>query len=301
NRLLVVDGEQKDRLHILHIVAESSLLSNVPVVFFDPKKFFSGIGEANRNNEEIKKYDVGSDPLGFPAKTLKAGDQVHIDLNSLNPEALAEILGAGDKDFPRIMKMAQMKGGVDSLDSLAEKISAMGQTDEFSEFSVYKAARMLKLANVVYPKLFAGENNIGQIVRKGSANIATASVIDLSGIGQKASELLIHSIVKGILQSLEQGASGKLNAMIIIPDAELIRQADGTKKISTEIYSLLSQCQKHGVLSALSAEKSIDVEQVFRDEASVAINIVSTNDVGVQLKNRKAYRVLVRPALSKEA
>ena len=56
---------------------------------------------------------------------------------------------------------------------------------------------------------------------------------------------------------------------------------------------------KEGVNFVLGAEHQIDISQELKDQSDVTINLVTGNDSAVQLKNRKAYRVLIRPPLSK--
>jgi len=64
---------------------------------------------------------------------------------------------------------------------------------------------------------------------------------------------------------------------------------------------MLNQMTAKGVTFGLGVKQIIDVEAGTKENIDVKINVVNANDVGVQLKNRKAYRVLVRPTLSRQA
>ena len=89
--------------------------------------------------------------------------------------------------------------------------------------------------------------------------------------------------------------------MIVIPNAEKIKLKDNQKIIATEIYLLLNEFQKLGIAFSLGVKQLIDISPSLKENVDAQINIISGNDIGVQLKNRKSYRVLARPTLSKSS
>ena len=255
------------------------------------------MGQASKQHSELEKYEVDVDPIGFPVKTYVPRDNIKVNLNLISPKGFAEIFGVGDKDFSRIIEIALREGEVKTIDELCERISKKGQTDEFSEFEMYKAARILKLAEIIYPKLFGGKNEIDEMMKKGNANIARASIIDAESLDERSTLLLAHSLVRGIFLEAKNGKS----VMIVLPNVEFMQANEKTEIISSEIYDYLNKIAEQGSYFCISAGKTIDIEKGTRDSAEVNINIVSANDVSVQLKARKGYRVLIRPALSQEA
>ena len=295
--VIVSEGTDKDRIRILQVLGESALLSNTPVLFIDKDKSFAGIGEASKEDAELDKYQVEIDPLGFPIKNYKPTNNVKVDLNLISPEGVAEIFGVGDKDFPRILKLVLSQGEVTTIDELADKISEMEQTEEFSEFQIQKTSRILKLMNIIYPGLFGGSNEMSSIMKKGASNIDRASAIDFSLLDDRGSVLLVHSLVKGALKESAKGG----RVMAIIPQAEFLQAKGKQHKISKEIYSTLNELTAKGSLFALATKKVIDIDPETRKNAMVKINVVSGNDAGIQLKEKKSYRVLIRPTLSKRA
>lgn len=295
--VIVSEGMDKDRVRILQVLGESALLSNTPVIFMDKEKSFAGIGEASKDDAELDKYQVEIDPIGFPIKNYKPTNNIKIDLNLISPEGIAEIFGVGDKDFPRILKLVLSKGEVATIDELAEKITEMVQTEEFSEFQIQKTARILKLINIIYPGLFGGANDMQTIMKKGASNIGRASVIDFSLLDDRGSVLLVHSIIKGALKESAKGGS----VLTIIPNAAFLQGKGKQNIISKEIYNGLNELVEKKSLFALGTKKVIDIDSETRKNIMVRINVVSGNDVGVQLQAKKSYRVLVRPTLSKLA
>jgi hypothetical protein len=284
------------------VIAESALLSNIPAIIFDWTNAFNRIGEASKNIEELEKYQVKMDPIGFPVRRSAPADGIVIDINLLSTDGIAEIFGIGEKNFSRILKMVLSSGNFSSINELAEKISSVKQTDEFSEYEILKAARIMKLIEVIYPGFFKGGNEISEMASSsGNSKIARTSVFDLSSLDKRAAILFSYSIIRGLLEHHKKtGLSNSVKSLLVIPEAGKIMPNDNEMILSKEIISLLKQGKAYGLAFALSTNQIIDLSGEIRKECEAQINIVSENDVGVQLKNRKAYRVLVRPTLSKD-
>ncbi len=296
----VTEGTKLERARIMVVLGESALLSNTPAIFFDFNKSFSGIGEANRNLPDIQKSMVEIDPLGFPLKSFKPRESLRIDLNILKPGHLAESFGVGDKDFARILGAILENGKVSSIEQLIELVSKTAPTEEFSEFEVLKAARILKLISIRYPFLFGAENDIEEMARQGTSNIARAAVLEFENIDERSTTLICHSLIREIFEYYKNmGPSHGMRVMLIVPSPRLFSAKERQKLMAAELISMAKDFQKYGIGIAIGSDHLIDVEPEMRSQAEAEINIVSGNDASVQLKNRKAYRVLVRPALSR--
>ncbi|MFH1391092.1 MAG: hypothetical protein ABIH20_02145 [Candidatus Diapherotrites archaeon] len=298
-KTIISEGEPKDRGRVLQVLAESAMLSKIPVVIFDYDKRFSGLGETSKDEAELKKYEVEIDPLGFPVKNYTPGDSVKVNLNIISPRTIAELFGIGYKDFPRLLTRFLAENTVTSIDDMVEKISKLPQSEEFSEFEIYKTARVIKLIGTRYPNLFGDNSETKDMIKTSTSNIARASIIDISSADKRSSTMLIHSVVKEISMSKQKADSNFVS--IIIPEGEIIQAKENQNVISGEIYSLLNELAVSGGMVTIAAAKPIDIDSATKQDANVKINIVSGNDVGVQMKNRKAYRVLVRPPLSRQA
>ena len=298
-KTIISEGEPKNRARVLQVLAESAMLSKIPAIIFDHDKSFSDLGESNKEEAELKKYEVDVDPLGFPVKKYTPGDSVKVNLNMISPQAIAELFGVGFKDFPRLLTSFLAENKVTSIEKMVEKISKLPQTEEFSEFEIYKTARVMKLIGTRYPNLFGEGNETKDMIKKSTSNIARASIIDISSLDERSTTMLIHSIVKETSTSKQKSNSNFVS--IIIPKGEIIQAKEKQQVISGEIYSLLNELAASGAMFSIGTGKPIDVDSATKQDADVKINIVSGNDVGIQLKNRKSYRVLVRPTLSKHA
>ncbi len=299
-KAILTEGEKAERSRVMIVLGESALLSNIPAIFFDFSKTFSGIGEANRNVPELQKYMVEVDPLGFPVKSFKPRESLRIDLNVLKPEHIAEAFGIGEKDFPRIVKSLIDMGKVSSIEELMERSSKMAPTEEFSEFGILKAMRILKLISIRYPFLFGAENGIEEMARSGTSNIARAAVLEFENIDERCMGLISHSLLREIFDYYKgKGAVQGVRAMLILPSVQPILPKNRQKMISAEMAAMLKEFPKYGIGIVIAAEHAMDIDPALRDQSEAEISIVGGNDVSVQLKNRKAYRVLVRPTLSR--
>jgi hypothetical protein len=297
---IVTDGEEKDRERIMQVLAESSMLANVPAIIFDFSGRFEGLGEASKDILELKKYEVEIDPIGFPIISLKPKENVKVDLNIVDYEAIAGILGIGDKEFARICNLAIGSGQVNSIDEFIQKITNIKSTEEFTEFEIHKAARMMKLIDVMYPGFFGGSINVEEMARPGTSNIARASIVDMRSLDAKTNTLIFYSVLKSVFKYFSlKGESKVMRTMIIMPKATIIDDSERKKAIAEEIKNIFSKMNDKGVAFVLGSQQQIEIDPAIKSIAEAKLNVVSGNDVGVQLKNAKAYRVLVRPTLSR--
>jgi hypothetical protein len=299
---IVTDGEEKDRERVMQVLAESSMLANVPVIIFDFSGRFAWLGEASKDIAELKKYEVEIDPIGFPTRFLKPKEIVKVDLNIIDYEAISGIFGIGDKEFARICNLAASSGQVNSIDEFIQKITNIKSNEEFTEFEINKAARIIKLIEVMHPGFFGGSIDVEEMTRPGTSNIARASIIDMQNLDSKINTLIFYSVLKSVFKYFSlKGESKAMRAMVIMPKATIIDDSERKKTIAEEISSIFSKMNDKGIGFVLGSQQQIEIDPTIKSITEAKINVVSGNDVGVQLKNAKAYRVLVRPTLSKRS
>jgi len=73
------------------------------------------------------------------------------------------------------------------------------------------------------------------------------------------------------------------------------------KRINRLIASELLEMRKYGTGLAMSAPESVDISKDLKDNTKAMLSVIMKNDVGVQVMDRKYYRVLIRPSLSKSS
>ena len=87
--------------------------------------------------------------------------------------------------------------------------------------------------------------------------------------------------------------------MVLIPQA-VVLLGDSQKLIEKDMAAIIREFASLNIGFVLSGEKEIDTPKDLLTAVEARINIVQGNDIGVQLKGQKSYRVLVRPTLSRE-
>ncbi|MBI2598250.1 MAG: hypothetical protein HYW50_03580, partial [Candidatus Diapherotrites archaeon] len=199
-KTLVTGGEKNERLHFLHILSESFLLSNISLVVFDPLGYFSGINLPTKNLAELARYKVEAEPIGFPIKVFKPVNQIKVDLNFISPAGFGEILGFGKGPVTDIIAAALLKNSVEGIEDLIEKIKLSPLTEDINAFELKRTVRILTLINRNYPGMFDGKNDTEDITTSGTRTLGRAGIIDLKGIEPKICFLIVHNILSSIIK-----------------------------------------------------------------------------------------------------
>ncbi len=296
---IVENGSRGERAHALHILAEAALLSNLPTVIIDWDNSFNGLGTKTSKTEELEKYKVGIVPIGFPAKEFKVLAEIKVDLTVVNGEGLMQAFGVGEsvagKEIEKTIELQMAK----SLEETAVRIKDKPTKGEFNEFQRNRAKRLLKLMDLRYPGLFNGPNDIREISKGWIRGLGRAGIILMGNQDERASLMVVNSLIKGLLNYYrKQGSSKQLRGLLIIPQAKRIMPRTAEDKFVKEIVAGLVEMQRFGVGFALGVEKDIDLSPEIVKASATRIGIVKGNDVGIQMRGRKNYRVLLRPGLS---
>jgi hypothetical protein len=297
---IVENGSQGERAHALHLLAESALLSNLPTVIIDWDNSFEGLGTKTSKTDELGKYKVDIVPIGFPVKEFSVPTQVKVDLTGVNGAALMQAFGIEEsiagKEIAKILELQMSK----SLENVAVKVKDLPTGGEFNAFQRNRARRILKLIDLRYPELFKGPNNIKEISRGWMKGIGRAGIISMRNQDDRASVMVVNSLIKGLLNKYrEQGGAKQLRGLLIIPQAKRLIPRTAEDRFVKELVAGLVELQKFGIGFALGVERSIDLPAEIIKTSTTRIGIVKGNDVGIQMKDRKNYRILLRPGLSK--
>ncbi len=296
----VVSGGRKEaRAHMLHLLIEGALLSNIPAVVIDWNKRFKGLGVRTTASDDLKSYKVDIEPIGFPTKEFFIPQQLRVDLGSVNRKGLLELFGLDETIAGKEIMQVLDENRVASLAEVSGIVKARQTRGEFNEFQRSRAARILKLMDLRYPELFDGENNIAEISKSWLHGLGRAGIVNMGGHDKRVSLIMLHCIIHGLLEHYKkQGPSAQLRSMIIIPQVESIIGRNENSELAKTIIQDLNEMQQYGVGNAVSVAHEIDLQPGMLDAAKAKVKIVQGNDVGVQLKGRKNYRVLLRPGLS---
>jgi len=296
---VVSRGKQEETYHALHIIIEGALLSNISAVVMDWGKRFHGLSTKTSNTEELEKYKVEIDPVGFPVKEFFVPNQVGVDLNILDRKGFTEIFGLGESVVAKKIVELMEENKLTGLQDLIKLIKDAKAGEGFNDFQKSRAARVVKLIGLRYPDLFKETNNIEEISKNWVKGIGRAGLVHMEGQDERVALLVAHSLARGLLlQYKKQGPSKNLKSIFVIPEAERVMPRTQGSKLSQALAEDILEMRQYGCGFALGTQNPIDLAENAVKESDARISIVKGNDAGVQLKGRKSYRVLLRPGLS---
>ena len=298
-KLAVTEGKKEERRHVMHIIAESCLLSGITPIILDWHNEYLGLHEASKDEEKLQKYKVGAEPIGFPVKVFSLGKELVIDLSVTNPKGFVNTFGIGsNKSAESIIAIMQNEKPT-GLKDLIDKTSKIQPDESLSIYEIYRTQRILKLIDSMYEGLFEGKNNMEDISKSSSGKIGRASVLNLKGTDERTAKLVVQNIFNGMLAYYTEKGSSSLKSILIWPSADSLLATKEESILANDISQIIPKLNDYGIGFCLEIPDFVDTKEDVKQSIETRINIVKDNDVGVQLKGRKSYRVFVRPGLSK--
>jgi len=286
----------EERKHVIHLIAEGGLISNVAVVIFDWDNSFSGLNKPSSKLKELQEFKVNFEPIGFPVKEFSK-EELKVDLNLVNPKGILELFGLMEGEETKFIGNLFKENKVESVNELIE-IAKNFSVEESKATAKYRSMRILKLIDVRYPGLFGGTNNIEEIAKNWIKAIGRAGIIHLDKFDERSSLILIHNLIKGILQHYEGNPKSRINAMVLMPEMKKMLPIKSPNILSNEIIELMEKFKGEGICYAISADRPIDLMKEVIDQSEAEIFILSRDDVGIKIANSKQYRLKLRPGLS---
>jgi hypothetical protein len=300
DRTIVTGGDKGDRMHAFHVLIESALLSNIPTIIVDWDNSFGGLHFPNDETEELKKYSTEMDPLGFPIKFFRAGEEIKADLAFVDPKAFLAAFGLLDKPQGAIIEQAFALGRSSDLFQLIDRVNALPEGEHVTPFKKRESVRMLMLIEGIYPKLFTGSNPIKEISEGWVKGIGRANILVMEKGDWRKNLLVLQSVVSGILENFRSaGKSERLKALLFLADCDSIVPMFKANAANERMAVDISQMREYGVGYALGLKDKANLSKEVKQKVQATLTIIEKNDVGVIVENRKNYRVLLRPGLSK--
>lgn len=299
-KTIVSGGEKRDRLHLFHVLIESSLLSNIPAIVVDWNNAFSGLHFPNENTQQLKRYKVELDPLGFPLSFYRVGQELKADLDHISSKAFIESFGLKNNPQGTIIGKAMAMGKSNDIFQLIDRVNELPEGDKVTPFKKREAARILMLIESIYPKLFTGKNPIQQISGGWVRGIGRANILLFEKNDLRKNLLVLQSLINGLLKQFKGSEkSESLKALLFLSGADTAIPHFKSNSVSEKIASDISKLREYGVGFILESKDKVNIAREVKDQAECFLSVIKNNDVGVNVKNRKNYRVLVRPGLSK--
>ncbi|GEM_PF-5776917 len=298
-KTLIVGGTPRDRVSAIRILVESALLSGFPAVLFETGHFFDGIKEPSKNIGGLKESKLELAPLGFPSDEFEAPERLRINFSELDIESVLELFRLGHTPAYTVIKMVFELGVAANLPDLIEAIKIQSPGGEVTRFHIHKAMRIVSLMDQLYPGFFNGPNRIPDIAGTLERGLGKAGVIRLNTLDNRMRLILVHSLVREIRLFYQKDSKATaIAAMLFFPEIKNLFPYHQEWKIQKKIRDDLMEAAQFGIGVAMSAEKTIDVNETLASGLSTEIGIVTERDAGVRIEKRKPYRVQLRPTLT---
>ncbi|GEM_PF-851054 len=293
-------GEKSDRLHLFHILIESSLLSNIPATIVDWQNVFTGLHFPNENVDELKKFKVETDPLGFPIKFFKVGQELKAELAFVDGEAFLEAFGLKGTPPGVIITQALAIGKSNSVGELIDRVNSIPEGEHVTPFRKREAVRILMLIDSIYPGLFSGNNPVKDISEGWVRGIGRANIILLEKTDMRKNLLVLQSLVSGLLAWFKtRGKSNSLKGLFFLSEADIAMPEFKARAVNERIAADVTAFREYGVGVIIESREKASISKKVRESMHCELAVINKNDVGVIVKNRKNYRALIRPGLSK--
>lgn len=298
-RTLITDGQTADRIHAMHVLIESALLSTMPVVVFDAHDFFDGLQFANTSRDQLERAKISLEPVGFPIASFSMPEKIRIDLATLDIEAMLELFRAGKTPAIQVIQKILSNGQASNLTQLVEVIAVQAPVGATSTYQLKKAVRLIWLIEKNYPGFFDGPSNIREIAKSWGSGLGRAGLIHLDGLDKRIKLILLHSLLRELKDYYKNLPEQRpVKAVLFLPEAQFLFPRHGQWKIYQLLSNDLQQASAAGLASVISTEHAIELNNRIVAETQTQISIVNQDDIGIRIENRKPYRAILRPALS---
>ena len=295
-RVVVSEGEKAHRNQFIQVIVESFLLANIPAVVFDEGNHFVGLSHPTKRVSELENQGINFDPIGFPTKDFYPGKSAKVNLNKVEPAGFLNLFGCNDKEAEKIMKEGLEKGKVDSIGQLISNIESQEIENSYLK---KRLERVVKLADIIYPELFAGKTNVGEMLKSWFEKIGRTSIVHVDDLDPRALTFLLDSLAKELLEEVKgRGETGRPELLVAFPNVGKVFSIKDNP-IQADFVRTVAEMKRFGISFVAGIKKASDLDKQLMQISETKIGIIRHNDIAVNLPNSKNYRLLVRPTLSR--
>ncbi|MBN2127136.1 MAG: hypothetical protein JW703_01955 [Candidatus Diapherotrites archaeon] len=298
NNSVISGGMEPDRKAVMHVLLEGMLLNRIPAIVFDYKNSFSGLGIPNNNSAELR--EIKEEPIGFPVKKFFPGENLFIDLKLFDSKGFTDFIGAGEQKPAQLISSLIELTEFSSVKELINSIKKKSPDENFSEYELHKAKRILQIIEQQYNKMLVQKNSFEELTKTPIKGIGKASLLELSTLEEKGAFLATYSIIKMIYEFLKkEGKTSQIKMIIALPEANRIIPKENRTKLQDELLYIISELPEFGCGVILESGTETDFDKKTIESSETSFTAIRGKDIGVQMKNKKSYRVIIRAGLSK--
>jgi len=298
NNSVISGGMEPDRKAVMHVLLEGMLLNRIPAIVFDYKNSFSGLGIPNNNSAELR--EIKEEPIGFPVKKFFPGENLFIDLKLFDSKGFTDFIGAGEQKPAQLISSLIELTEFSSIKELINSIKKKSPDENFSEYELHKAKRILQIIEQQYNKMLYQKNALEELTAIQIKGNGKASLHELSTLEEKGAFLATYSVIKMIYEVLKkEGKTSQTKMVLALPEANKIIPKENKNKLQEELIYIIAELPEYGCGILLEAGTETEFDKKTIEAVKSSFTVIRGKDIGVQMKNKKSYRVLIRAGLSK--
>ncbi len=295
----IFGGRIEHRKHLLQVISEGALFSNIPLVIVDWENEFGVMRSPNPNAKLLREQKIEGDPIGFPLKEFLPGENLKLELSMIYPEGLVEALGVKDQELGNNIIRFLHEHKTSSIDEAKGILRQLPPSETMSPFHIASVIRVFTLLDQTFPNFFTGNNPTEEISKSWFQSIGRVGVLRMRNVPQKLRNLLVYTILRGVYEMYSRkGVSGRVKSLIMIPEAQQLFDYAREPSLARELERLFSQSNTQDVGFLFSAPHEIDFPKNILLLMEAKLSVVGGRDAGVTLAGRKNYRATMRETYS---
>ncbi len=302
----VIIGKEERRKKAIHILLENCVLSGVNGVIFDDSNKYNDLSSPNM--EFPHQAYPNLQPIGMPVRNLEPGE-IQVNLNHMDSKSFREIInlpkGEKQEEYPgkttgEIMDRIINKKELRSLKDVEKHLMDIKERkEEVEKFHRYRGIRWTKVINQVYPDFIDGKMDLKSLVSAYLQSMGTVIRIDTSMLPPEMKRAFTYSFLKTLYEENKQeGFTKRLRAMVIMPKGEIHVPKNPNQRLQEKTLEVLTDADAYGIGYAIGTEKEVNIYPPLKEKASMIQEFTGRKETAIQPKERKPYRVKLRPYLT---
>ena len=238
------------------------------------------------------------EPHGFPMKVFEPGDEAHVDLNVVAPDAFAEAMGLGTSGAAEAIKSALVdkRGGLPGLDKLAEVVAETEEDKNVTKFQIARALRIVKLMQAKYGPKIGGRNQTLDLVSPWAGGIGKAALVSLEGEDEGVAKLIANSVLSTIYDFLSESRLRGVAVLLLFESPEQIVPARAGR-LSEEFLELFAKYAATPAGIALQAKADYELVPAALEGMTARIECIE-DEIVVKPAAERPFRARPRPPIS---
>ncbi len=254
------------------------------VVFSDSKDIIN----MKYPNEDKNISNKNITPIGFPLKEKIIGEDIYVNLSELPLNSFLELNNIDDSNVADLINDIISNKKPKTLDNLIKELDEFKYNDKYNFYDVHLTIRILNIIKQKNPGIYLGDSSVSNL-NKDNNNLGTINFIKLNKLD--TDKIIIYNIIKKIVNNIDDRP-----VAIFVENLQDYFNNENDN-ITKDFYNLFNKkTQNYFIFSVLT---EIDLPKEFSSNFSAKLSSVDDLDIGLNLKDSKPFRFILRPTLSK--